>query len=262
MELWSQKDIDFLKEFYPLKAFSASSLTEALGRSTDAIHAKAKQLGLKKETQKFTWTDDKIETLKKEYPFKSAEKVAVILGCSTRTAWNKAFDLQIKKDRSYYIEAGKRLEKAGEPHRIQKGYVPKSKGKKVEEWMTDEQLTNFEKRKFKKGQTPHNALEDFEIRKHNSKSRNQQYLFIKLPNKNKMVLYHKYLWELNNGKVPKGKCLIFKDGNTENCDLSNIECITIEENMKRNSIHNYPMEIKDLIRTNARLTNKLKEYEK
>lgn len=47
--------------------------------------------------------------------------------------------------------------------------------------------------------------------------------------------YHRYLWEQANGKVPKGYNVVFKDGNTMNCVLENLECITDREIQLRNS---------------------------
>jgi len=46
---------------------------------------------------------------------------------------------------------------------------------------------------------------------------------------------HIYNWEKTNGKIPKGHCLWFKNGDTMNCELSNLELITRAENMNRNS---------------------------
>jgi len=34
-----------------------------------------------------------------------------------------------------------------------------------------------------------------------------------------------YVWELNNGKKPKGNCIIHLDGNHLNCNISNLRCI-------------------------------------
>ena len=53
---------------------------------------------------------------------------------------------------------------------------------------------------------------------------NTGYLYIKTDH-NKYEMLHKYLWEKENGPVPKGHSLIFLDNNKENCDLSNICCI-------------------------------------
>lgn len=47
--------------------------------------------------------------------------------------------------------------------------------------------------------------------------------------------YHRFLWEQAYGPVPKGYNVIFKDGDSMNCVLENLECITDREIQLRNS---------------------------
>lgn len=47
--------------------------------------------------------------------------------------------------------------------------------------------------------------------------------------------YHRFLWEQAFGPVPKGYNVIFKDGDSMNCVLENLECITDREIQLRNS---------------------------
>lgn len=46
---------------------------------------------------------------------------------------------------------------------------------------------------------------------------------------------HRYVYESTHGQIPKGKIVVFKDGNTLNCHPDNLELISRVENMKRNS---------------------------
>ena len=61
------------------------------------------------------------------------------------------------------------------------------------------------------------------------------YVEIKISDPNKWQLKHRYLWEKENGKVPKGMVLIFKDNNKLNVCLDNLILISRAENMKINS---------------------------
>jgi hypothetical protein len=45
----------------------------------------------------------------------------------------------------------------------------------------------------------------------------------------KMVLKHRYVWEQANGPIPDGHNIAFRDGNRQNCDLSNLYLISREE---------------------------------
>lgn len=46
---------------------------------------------------------------------------------------------------------------------------------------------------------------------------------------------HKYIWEKKNGKVPKDKVLIFKDGNKLNCKLKNLMLVNKSDMIVMNS---------------------------
>lgn len=50
----------------------------------------------------------------------------------------------------------------------------------------------------------------------------QGYIEIKVKQPDVWQKKHIYLYEQKYGKIPKGKCLIFKDGNKTNCVLDNL----------------------------------------
>lgn len=49
------------------------------------------------------------------------------------------------------------------------------------------------------------------------------------------VLKHRYVWEQAHGPIPEGMMVIFLDGNTRNCELSNLALISKEENVILNA---------------------------
>ena len=60
------------------------------------------------------------------------------------------------------------------------------------------------------------------------KNSNEQYIVVKVSNNHKgnnWKLKHYIEWEKYYGPVPKDHLLIFLDGNTLNCDISNLRCI-------------------------------------
>jgi hypothetical protein len=73
---------------------------------------------------------------------------------------------------------------------------------------------------------------------------------------------HILLWQEHNGQVPAGHCVCFVDGNKQHVALDNLELITRAERMRRNTIHRYPPELKDAIRTVAKLKRTIKEIER
>jgi hypothetical protein len=51
---------------------------------------------------------------------------------------------------------------------------------------------------------------------------------------------HRILWEDAHGPVPGGYIVAFKDGDRLNVELRNLKLISFENNMRRNTIHNFP----------------------
>lgn len=89
---------------------------------------------------------------------------------------------------------------------------------------------------FKKGQKPKNikSIGSVSVRtKIMPDGKEQKYLFVKV-SENKWVLLHRLLWEQNYGKIPDGFVVRFKDGDSMNCVLENLELISRKENRNRN----------------------------
>jgi hypothetical protein len=144
--------------------------------------------------------------------------------------------------------------------RIKPGHTPLNKGKKQIEYMSPQSIKKTIATRFKKGQFPKNTLSDgiITIRKD---SKGRSYKWIRVAHA-KWKMLHVKVWEDNNGKVPKGKIIVFKDKDSMNCELSNLEMITLADNMKRNSFYRYPEDIVKTIQLGARLTRKINKKTK
>jgi site-specific recombinase XerD len=70
------------------------------------------------------------------------------------------------------------------------------------------------------------------------------------------------VWETIYGKIPDGQIVVFKDGDRANFDIENLELITREENMRRNTIQNYPDDLQKVIRIFHKLSKKVSAHEK
>lgn len=110
-------------------------------------------------------------------------------------------------------------------------------------------LTNDIDTKFKKGQTSWNkgrkmSTEQYEkckktmFQKGNSSNARpvgderidiDGYTYIKVKQPNKWVLKHRWLYEKEKGKIPKGYNLIFADGNKQNLNLDNLILVSNSE---------------------------------
>jgi hypothetical protein len=86
---------------------------------------------------------------------------------------------------------------------------------------------------FKPGQLPHNTKEDGAISIRHKRGDNHAYKFIRVA-KAKWKLLHRVIWEQAHGAIPAGHIVTFMDCDTMNCELDNLELITMAQNVVRN----------------------------
>lgn len=112
---------------------------------------------------------------------------------------------------------------------IKPGNVPLNKGKKQTDYMSREAIERTKATQFKKGNLPHNAIGvedgDIKVRHAHIERGNPPYKWIRLA-LGKWKQYHVYIWEQNNGQVPAGSIVVFKNGDTMDCAIENLKCIT------------------------------------
>lgn len=140
--------------------------------------------------------------------------------------------------------------------RLKKGHVPNNKGKK----MSAEQYEKAAHTMFKKGNLPVNTKFDG----HTSiriDSHGHAYKHIRV-GQGKYELLHRKMWIDEHGPIPRGFVVAFKNGDTLDVIPENLMLISKKENMIRNSIHNYPEDIKSTIRTLSKLKKTIRNYEK
>lgn len=74
---------------------------------------------------------------------------------------------------------------------------------------------------------------------------------------------HREIWKKHHGEYPpRGTVLAFKDGNKQNCAIDNLELLTRKQLMARNTIQNYPEEIKEVTHLRAIITRKINDHKK
>lgn len=189
--------------------------------------------------------------IKENFLLKPYRVIAKELGRSKFGIQNRCIKLGLKLPKEIKIARN---------NYFSKGHEPANKGKKQVEFMTPEAIEKTKATRFKKGQKPHNTLPGiFIVTIRTDYKRGTKAKYIKLGDMKYQEL-HRYNWEKKYGKVPKGMCIAFKDRNSLNCNIENLELITREENMRRNTINRYPMEIKTSIRTLSKLNKKIKNY--
>lgn len=122
--------------------------------------------------------------------------------------------------------------KSGLSGRFQKGHEAENKGKTWAEFMPEEAQQRIRKNLFKKGIVPHNTDPVGTV-----VMTTDGYLKRKIREPNIWEFVHRAEYIRHHGPIPDGMVVIFKDGNHENCDISNLALISKAENVQMNRRH-------------------------
>ena len=205
-------------------------------------------------TRRF-WTEAELSQLRLQYPHMPTSLVAKMLGCSVHRAYNKAFALGLKKTPAFL-----RGPLAG---RIHGGYTPGARRNQFpkghEPWNKG---TNWKAggrsvlTQFKKGSRPHTWRPVGSVRVDADGYRDLKVTDTGYPPRDWRAC-HVLLWEAANGPIPRGHAVRFKDGNKANITLDNLECISRADLMRRNTVHNYPQPIPQLVQLRGALQRQI-----
>lgn len=144
---------------------------------------------------------------------------------------------------------------------FQKGAKPFNAGLPRRSWMSAQGIKKVSKSQYKSGNLPWHTHNCYEVVKW-QKPGEKPYLIIYLKPTVRKYL-HRHIWEQTNGPIPKGAKIVFKDGNTLNCNLDNLEILSNGELMLRNSAHRFGPEIFKIIQLrgamNRQINKRLKQ---
>lgn len=135
--------------------------------------------------------------------------------------------------------------KSGRTGYYESGQVPFNKGTKG--------VMKPNKTSFKKGQTAYN------YRPLGSERVNVEgYVEVKIASPGTWGLKQRYVWEQNNGPIPKGYNVRFKDGDRLNCDIDNLLLVSDSENviLTHLGFNNAPTETKETLHLIAKIKSK------
>lgn len=210
------------------------------------------------------WSPFELQQLLVLYADYSAEECAAAFGCSVFAIHNGVSKLGIKKSKDWIAKRAR--ERSCEPyhggraHRFYKGQPPMNKG---QHYQPSGRSTETQ---FRPGAKPHTWRPiGYEVVREGQlwrkvtdehRGRDCRFNFKAVP-----VL----VWEATNGQVPEGYVVAFRAGMTttvaEEITVDRLEIITRAEIMARNTIQNYPPELKDAMRTLGRLRRAIRKRE-
>jgi hypothetical protein len=221
--IWTSEKEEILRKWYPIMDTHSLHLKLGPGFSYQQCKQKAKRMGLKKEVGNSIPYNSPWRRINKElfielFPNTSTLELVDKFHVSKSAINQMAHKLGLKKSPEYLV-------RYREKTHFKKGHSPANKGVKG--------IRVSPHSEFKKGNLPKNTLYNgaVSIRKDN---RGVPYKHIRISQAVWKHL-HVQIWEEKNGPTPEGHCIVFKDGDTMNCNIENLECISKHENMLRNS---------------------------
>lgn len=201
---------------------------------------------MNKARNRHTWMPEELEILQRAFPHNRTDKIARVLGRSYSAVHQKAAKLGLKKTAKYLAspEACRmRLgDGMGKAYRYPKGHVPANKGLRRPGWAPG----RMRETQFRKGAKPQTWLpvgtevtcrDGYLKRKVRDDAPSGQSRF-------NWGFVHVALWEEHLGRSLPRHVIVFKNGDKTDIRIDNLACISLRQNMLRNSYHTrYPKEI-------------------
>lgn len=208
------------------------------------------------------WTSAEIEAVRTRYPNERCEDIARDLGRTPRGVYARANELGLRKSDAFLAsgKAGRLDGVRGGATRFAKGHVPANKGLRRPGWapgrMAETQFTKGVRqgvavKLYKPIGSERISKDGYLERKVNDD----------LPLQRRWKAVHRIVWESAHGPIPPGHAVVFRPGrhsvDADEITIDALELVTRAELMKRNSYHNYPQPIPQLIQLRGALNRKI-----
>ena len=212
---------------------------------------------------RFVWTPTDEQALRLLYPEYSAAECAAAIGCDEKQVWSKAKRMGLRKSVEWI--ARRASERSSAPFhpcqhtRFTKGQTSWNKGQKCPG------LGGTHTR-FKEGQRPHTwrpigaeAIRKGVLWRKVSETPGRHSRF-------DWQAVHRIVWEQHNAPLQRGDIVAFKPGMqttvADEITIDRLELIDRRTLQARNSIHRYPPEVQETIRTLNKLKRAIREHAK
>lgn len=211
------------------------------------------------------WPEATLAALRLRYPHEPTAALAAELGMTLRACYQTARRLGLKKTEAYlngpHACRLRRDDNPGMGTRFQPGHIPVNKG--VKGWQAGGRACETQ---FKRGQAPHNTRPVGSYRIDKQGTLQQKVGTAKGSNSKRWRGVHELVWIAAHGPVPPRHIVVFKPGlrtaERDEITLDRVECISLAENMRRNSYHNYPKPVAELIQLRGALMRKIHRAER
>jgi hypothetical protein len=210
------------------------------------------------------WSAADVELLRELYPDAPPAELQARLGRSMSRIYGKASSLGLKRSDAYLAGPHacrlRRGDEVGKSHRFVKGQTPWNAGVSYEPGGRSAET------RFKKGQRSQNAKPVGSYRLDPYGTLQRKISDAKGSNSVRWRGVHELVWVEANGPVPAGHIVRFKNGMKtdvlENITLDRVECVSLAENMRLNSVHRMPKELAQLVQLRGAITRQINKKER
>lgn len=209
-------------------------------------------------TRRF-WTESERDEVRRRYPHERTADIARDLNRSAGAVFGEAASMGLHKTPEFMRTIhGARLKQAGASHRFQPNQTPWNKDKPG----STGNHPNTKRTQFQSGRRPEEArnyqpIGSLRIGKDGILQRKVTDDPSIYPSQ-RWRSVHRLVWEEVNGPMPSGHVVVFKPGMSTAdpalITIDRVELINRIELMRRNTRHNLPPEIKELIILKSRIT--------
>lgn len=208
------------------------------------------------------WTQAELELVRLHYADTPTRELAAALGCKENVVHNRARLLGVRKSREYVAEQQRRAmanpEHGGRKAMFAKGHVPANKGVKRPPGWAPGRMSSSQ---FTPHTLPHNTLPVGSYRVNSDGYVELKFQEAPGPWKMRWVPLHRKVWSDAHGPIPRGHVVVFRPGRhttePERVTLDALELITQAANMRRNSIHNLPPELAQVMHLRGALNRQI-----
>lgn len=213
------------------------------------------------------WNDAELRSLQRLYPDHTAADIAERLGVSLAIIYAKAQSLGLKKSAAFKRSpASGRLQPGsttGAATRFKPGQTPANKGVRRPPGWAPGRMAETQFKKGRAAQDAHNYLPIGSER-----LSKDGYLERKVTDNPALVparrweFVHRLLWTAAHGPIPADHMVEFRDGDKTHIALDNLELVSRTEHMRRNTVHNMPPELVQVVQLKGALSRRIHRLEK
>lgn len=200
------------------------------------------------------WTPAQVAALVEAYADYPSKDIAKAIGCSLATVYSKATKLGLRKSEAFRVSPAacrlRRGDNVGADHRFKLGQASWNKGLKLPGHGAPETF-------FKPGTRNGRAAALYQpigSERMTNDGYRQRKVNDDLPLQARWKFVHIIVWEETNGPVPPKHVVVFRDRDRSNIDIANLELISRRDLMARNTIHNLPPALKEVIDLKRHIT--------